>query len=79
MVKQAAAWDNSTRLSRIGAQGPPLLEKWLESELGQFSLQFFGTGKKTETSPLSHTVLDTSEEQIMWKINSEAATIPTTE
>lgn len=79
VVVQAAAWDNSTRLSRSGAQGLVLLETWLESELGQFSLQFFGTGKQTETSRLSQTVLATAEEQIMQNMTGEAVMIPTTE
>lgn len=79
VVTQAAAWDDSTWLSRIGAQGPLLLEKWLGSELGQFSLQFLGTGRQTETFILSQALLATSKEQIMQKMTGEAAMIPTIE
>jgi len=51
----------------------------LENELGQFSLQFLGMEKQTETSPLSQTVLATSEEQIMQNMTGEAAMFSTTE
>lgn len=57
----------------------PVLEKCLKSKLGWFSLQVLGTGKQTEISILSQTVLATSEGQIMQKMINEAAVIGCTE
>lgn len=79
VVMQTGAWDNSAWLSRSDAQWPLILEKWLKSEPGRFSLQVLGTGKQTEMSALSQTMLATSEGQIMQKMISEAAVIGSTE